>query len=420
MKKTLLFLLTLSFIQYLSAQTTNVLFIGNSITASGVHDMFREISNAKGHPVYTEMYWNGQLLMEHVQDQSHIDMLKQKLNERNWDYVVLQENSAVSGFYPGWTQGYFEFYSYYAAKQICQIIREINPCTEVVFFMTYGYLNGDVMNFPNDTYLKQQTRIRRNYLLLADSNSAIVAPVGMAWKKIRDTESWYEDLYASPGDHHPGPYGTFLAGCVFYSVIFNDYPSGSGFTAGLDILRVNTIEQTAGKVVFDSSDVWNVNVNVPEAGFKYNVNNKFVQFSSFSESKLCRHKWYFGNGDSSMVQNPGYHYPADGQYIVTHIVSSNCYPADTTIDTIVISTVSLRNFNPGNVKIRYENGKRIAVSMKEMAESVMLICPDGKIIRQYHPNSQEFIFEMPEEYHGILIMIVKTSISVYQVKLISN
>jgi hypothetical protein len=274
MKRKALLILFAFFSVAVLSQPKNVLFIGNSITASGIPDMFREISQAKGKPVHTDFYWNGQLLREYVKDSNSIEMLRNKLKERSWDYVVLQENSAVSGFYPGFTQGYFEFYSYLAAKKISKVIREENPCTEVVFFMTYGYINGDQMNFPDDTYLKMQSRIRRNYKLLADSNSAIVAPVGMAWKQIRMNEDWYTELYASPEDHHPGQMGTFLAGCVFYASIFIDDPSNSGYTAGIDPIRVQKLEEAAKTAVLDSIKTWNLRINIPNANFTYEQNQK--------------------------------------------------------------------------------------------------------------------------------------------------
>ena len=74
-------------------------------------------------------------------------------------------------------------YSYDAAKEINNLIKDKGSCTETMFFMTYGYINGDSMNFPGDTYEKQQTRIRRNYKLLADSNSAEISPVGSGLEK---------------------------------------------------------------------------------------------------------------------------------------------------------------------------------------------------------------------------------------------
>ena len=163
------FIILLFIFSNLEAKQISVLFFGNSITASGIPETFQQLALESGDTVFVEQSWGGQLLQEYVQDAGAIQMTTDKLQERDWDYVVLQENSQVSGFYPGWNQGYFEYYSYTAAQTLNQLIRENNSCGETIFFMTYGYLDGDQMNFPDDTYEKQQSRIKRNYMLFSNS-----------------------------------------------------------------------------------------------------------------------------------------------------------------------------------------------------------------------------------------------------------
>jgi len=410
MKIKLLLLFLVLFALNAWAQPKNVLFIGNSITASGIPDMFREISLAKGKPVQTDFYWNGQLLREYVKDSNSVEMLRNKLNERKWDYVVLQENSAVSGFYPGYDQGYFEFYSYQAAKRISKVIREENPCTEVVFFMTYGYINGDKANFPDDTYLKMQTRIRRNYKLLADSNSAIVAPVGMAWKQIRTNEDWYTELYASPEDHHPGQMGIFLAACVFYASIFADDPSNSGYSAGIDPVKMLKLEEAAKMAVLDSIDTWNLRINVPFADFTFERNHKMVNFTSLSQSTQVAHKWYFGDGDSSQLSNPVHTYLSDNTYIVTHVVASSCYNAKSSLDTVEINTSFIMNNQPDFRIMRQADGH-------------FQICYGGNIsaFRVVDLNGKEVTANINESGSGNLIFDLNGQASgIYIVRIIQD
>jgi len=410
MKKSIIAILFVLFGLFTFAQPIHVLFLGNSITASGIPDHFREFAAAKGKVVFTEHYWGGQLLREYVQDQSRIDQLKLKLTEKPWDYVVLQENSAVGGFYPGWIEGYFEFYSYMAAKQITDIIRQNNPCTEVVFFMTYGYINGDVMNFPTDNYLKHQTRIRRNYKLLADSNSAIISPVGMVWKKIRDNETWNQELYASPADHHPGIYGSYLAGCTFFASIFNEDPSNSSYNPGLDTNRVKAIFQAVKSIVLDSSSVWNLNINVPDAGFSFKRTDKTIKFKSDKISKLVTHKWYFGDGDSSVVANPSHTYLSDKEYIVKHIVYSNCYSTHTFIDTITINTASIKDLS-NKVILKTAGKNQFEVHSENPVTYATIYDLFGKKIAvlDTEKHNQTHLFDLNSFSSGIYILEILTT-----------
>lgn len=327
----IIILIVTGFISF--GQTKHVLFIGNSITASGIPDLFTQLALSKGDTVIAEQFWNGQLLREYVQDEVSQQNFKNKLNERPWDYVVLQENSQVGGFYPGYVDGYFEFYSFEAAKKLNQLIKENNKCTETVFFMTYGYVDGDLTNFPNDTYIKMQERLERNYKVLADSNSATLAPIGSTWKKVRNDKSWGTDLYM-PGDHHPSFMGSYLAACVFYATIFQKSPVGSNFNAGVDSAKAAFIQFAADSVVFSDQEKWNININKPKAGFDYNITGDTLHFYSTTRSNYADFNWFIDNTNVSQKESFRYKISGKGNYNVVQKVTNICYDPDS-ISTII-------------------------------------------------------------------------------------
>jgi hypothetical protein len=332
------------------AQKTNVLFFGNSITASGIPEMLVQLGEASGDSIFAELHWGGQLLYDYVKDAGMTESTRMKIAEKPWDYVVLQENSQVSGFYPGWDQGYFEYYSYDAAKEINNLIKDKGSCTETMFFMTYGYINGDSMNFPGDTYEKQQTRIRRNYKLLADSNSAEISPVGMAWKKIRNEQPWGDELYM-PGDHHPSEMGTYLAACVFYCSILKKSPVGISFYGAVEPMKAIELQKAAAAVVFDSTDTWNHDINVPEAAFFEQHFDKTVLAYAFSESKYVTHLYNFGDGNTSFNPSPEHEYDDYGTYTIKHKVTSQCYPADSSSKTITLEPNGIEEKSENEISV---------------------------------------------------------------------
>src|SRR5690606_33483657 len=104
-----------------------------------------------------------------------------KINAQPWDIVVLQEQSQRPAFHPGQVATV----TYPFARKLDTLIRNNRACTETMFFMTWGYKNGDATNCavypPICTYEGMQQRLRESYLQMAQDNKGIVSPVGVAW-----------------------------------------------------------------------------------------------------------------------------------------------------------------------------------------------------------------------------------------------
>ena len=62
------------------------------------------------------------------------------------------------------------------------------------------------------------------YFDIAKELNAVVAPVGMAWKKALTAHPAL--VLHEPDDSHPNPTGSYLAACVFYATLFDKSPVG--------------------------------------------------------------------------------------------------------------------------------------------------------------------------------------------------
>lgn len=238
------------------AQKKSVLFIGNSYTYynNGVDAMLKNLALSLGDTVEVEALTSGGASFNIWVNNSQT---YQKLAARNWDYVVLQEQSQTPAFPP--EQVEWQCYPY--AKQLCDSIRSINPCSQILFFMTWGHKNGDERNCqfyePLCTYDGMQQRLIDSYTEMAFNNEAAVVPVGVAWKYLRDN---YQDIELYVSDNsHPTAEGTYLAACCFYSAIFRKSPQGATYSYGLNTNNVAVIQDVANNIVLNDIQQWNLN-----------------------------------------------------------------------------------------------------------------------------------------------------------------
>ncbi len=201
----------------------NALFIGNSYTyVNDLPGLVQEIASSKGNSFIHQSHTpGGSTLSQHATNIS----VQNLLNTAEWDYVILQDQSQNPSFPP--VQVASQVYPY--AESLCESIRQENNCSQPVFFMTWGRENGDAQNCifyePLCTYEGMQDRLIESYTEMAEDNNSGLAPVGIAWKNIRENYPAI-DLYASDGSH-PSIHGSYLAACVFYSVLFNETPENA-------------------------------------------------------------------------------------------------------------------------------------------------------------------------------------------------
>ncbi len=378
MKRIIFLSVSLLIVGSLLAQPKKVLFIGNSYTyVNDLPQMIKDIALSFGDSIVKAQNTpGGYQLVQHASNSTTLSLI----NAQDWDFVVLQEQSQKPAFSPAQVQS--DVYPY--AKALNDSIKANYSCTETVFYMTWGRKNGDASNCaaypPICTYNGMQQRLRESYMEMADSNKATVAPVGVAWKNVRDSFPTIE-LY-QPDESHPSLHGTYLAACVFYCTLFQKSCIGSTYIpVGIGTGDAVTMQTVASNTVLDSMDLWRINANMPVADFNY-TGGGTVNFSNTSTNGVYYH-WNFDDGNTSSQENPAHAYAANGSYDVELIVFSqdSCF-SDTIIKTVIVNSVGIDHFIVDDrVKI-YPNPTKDVINIfsKNSFTSIKLFDAYGRLL----------------------------------------
>ncbi len=280
-----LFLLLLA--TTVEASKLRVLFVGNSYTyQNNLPDMVSRFASSQGDTVICQMVaFGGATFYEYAdptgtRGASLLSALKGKV----WDIVVLQEQSQIGAVdstfmqsSPGIKPG-----SKKHSGDLCRLVQHHQPRARVFWYMTWGRINGDpgfAVNYPEcpwmRTYDGMQGMLRHNYLrfgnrVLRDSmargvlnnarlrpiNYTSVAPVGVAWARVRRQYPAL-NLY-NPDGSHPSLEGSYLAACVMYTSFFVRQPTSTTYTGGLSQTAAQQLLSVAAPVVLDSVARWRI------------------------------------------------------------------------------------------------------------------------------------------------------------------
>ena len=180
-------------------EAIDVLFIGNSLTFfNELPWMLEQLAAARG------------VKLRAVFEGSSGDDLKQhwdrgkalaRIREGRWDWVVLQDQSRAPVLKPDVLPAYAPLFD--------AEIRKAGART--LLFLTWAHSDRP----------SEQTAITRSYERTAASLRANVAPVGIVWDRLRGRMRLFDG-----STMHPNVTGTYLAACVFFSVITGQSPVG--------------------------------------------------------------------------------------------------------------------------------------------------------------------------------------------------
>ncbi len=224
--------------------TVRVLFIGNSFTsANDLPALLAGVAASLGDKIEADSLAPGGYGFEqHARDAA----TRTLIGSKEWDFVVLQEQSqrpALPEF-----QVAAEVIPY--ALQLDKLVRTLPASAKTVFFETWGRRDGDRDNCRNIpevcTYEGMQRRLSATYADLAVKTGGLLAPVGTAWKGVRAAHPEIE-LYSGDGIH-PSKEGSYLAACVFYSVLFGKSPVGAA-DLGLGVKQASILQKAAAASV---------------------------------------------------------------------------------------------------------------------------------------------------------------------------
>jgi hypothetical protein len=358
-------LLLASVVLFSQSQTKRVLFIGNSYTyVNNLPQMIADMAATTNDTlIFDSSTPGGHSLKAHLTNSNTIN----KIKAGNWDYVVLQDQSQRPSFPYSFVQA--EVLPY--ARGLDSLINHHNPCAETVFYMTWGRKNGDASNCtffsPLCTYQGMDSLLNLRYQMMADSNEALVSPVGAVWNYIRNNHPSIE-LY-SPDESHPSIAGTYAAACAFYSTFFRKNPALVSFTSTLPSVEANIIRLAAKAVVFDSLSNWNIGKYDPMADFVYMTMPDTACLVGFNNLSINAdtYLWDFGDGRSSSLKNPTNIYATGSTYVVT-LVASKCSQADTfktVLSSPCIQSLPERDFSSLNWSV-YPNPVKHNLSIAEI------------------------------------------------------
>ncbi len=333
------YLFTFCFILILGAgwaQTKRALFIGNSYTfVNDLPQLTVDLALSAGDTLIVESStFGGSTLALHSVNASTLS----KIAQGTWDYVILQEQSQL----PSFEISQVEAESFPYAHFLDSLITAANPCTETLFYMTWGRKNGDASNCaawpPVCTYEGMDSLLNLRYRMMAEMNDAVVSPVGAIWHQIRDENPGIE-LY-SADESHPSPAGTYAAACSFYEIIFGHPATQITSSYSLPVAEAEFIRNTAHDVISTNEAMWFIGAYQTLAGFTSDiVAENEVQFINTSEN-AGQYFWDFGDGSTSEENNPLHQYAQSGDYNVT-LTATNCGQTSTISTSIFAGPVNI-------------------------------------------------------------------------------
>ena len=228
------------------APPVRVLFIGNSyIFTNNLPQMFATLAQAGKHPVVVDQAAEpGWTLAQHIAATPTRD----KLTARQWDFVVLQEQSVIPAVPAARATG-----MYPAVRQYTAVIRELNA--EPVLLLTWGRRDG-LREFGFPDFRAMQEQLTAGTLAIAAELGERVAPAGVAWQLGVSRDSslalW------GPDGSHPSQAGSYLTACVLYATLFRASPTGLPAPDGLPPETTRRLQDLARESVLTQPERWHL------------------------------------------------------------------------------------------------------------------------------------------------------------------
>ncbi len=318
-------------------QTKNVYFIGNSYTYyNNLPDLVKNMALSTNDILnYQATTPGGSSLQNHSNDTGVTNII----NSNKWDYVVLQDQSQRPALHDSYT---FPF-----AENLSTKIKNSSDCSKVMFYMTWGYKNGDQINCNAGvtymcTYASMDDRLYSAYVRLAQENKGVVSPVGRVWRTIRQQYPQME-LYDAD-QSHPSYLGSMAAAYTFYTMIFKKDPTLATFNGNLSSSDAAILKNIVKQVVYNQMDNWSYLEDNTMVDFNYTITDSpTVEFSNIS-SNTEEVFWDFGDGNTSNEVNPTHTYSEVGEFIIT-LQITKCGETYEVKKKVVIETLSIADFN---------------------------------------------------------------------------
>lgn len=233
-----------------AAEKLSVLMIGNSYTAQtrqAVEGFLRadpsiDLSFEAHAP-------GGRFLDQHAKNPKVA-----KLLEREWDVVVIQEQSQLPAFAmigDAASKKRFEE----GGRALLARVRESPGDPRVLFFQTWARHGGgdkhDTLKHFDGKPEGMQDALAKAYEFLAGEagGKVEIVKVGRAFERWYSEKGYAEPKFSlhQPDGSHPSRAGIFLTGAVFYRAITGRDPMGVDFSLGMATIEKALLEVAAGE-----------------------------------------------------------------------------------------------------------------------------------------------------------------------------
>lgn len=395
-------MLMVSFIRT-SADTKRVLFIGNSYT--GVNNLpllVQAVASSAGDTLVFDSNTPGGFTFEgHSTNPSTLS----KIALGTWDFVVLQEQSQRPSF-PDF-QVATQVFPY--ARLLDSLIQAANPCTQTLFYMTWGRKNGDASNCPNFpplcTYAGMDSLLNLRYRMMADSNRAELCPAGLVWRRIRQQFPWME-LYDTDGSH-PSLLGSYTTACAFYASVFRKNPLLITHNAGLPDSTAARSRAMAAQVVFDSLAQWNVNRWQVQAAGTASVQG--MQVSGISTSlHATAITWLTGDGASYTGNVLNHTYAQPGNYVVLLLAEDACDTDTLAIPVSLITGMPDREARKPLYSIIRQSDKSLVLQFAHAGMRLRMADVTGRTFLSTDADDQ-YVMPLKDLPSGIYLLTVENA-----------
>ena len=296
------------------AQPMRVLFIGNSYTHyNNMPKIFHDLASSKNINVDVHMSAKSSHTFQMHSERAD---LYQDIQREKWDYVILQ------GFSRELACDYKKIDTTIVpyVKRITDSIYRQNPCTTILLYDTWGYVNGFPEDSLNINFQLMSDRIHQGYLYLSQLFDIPLVPVGKVWETVKENNPeinlYQEDL------QHPSKYGSYLAACSFYTAIFKQNPS-TGFTDGLSPDKAKYIQNTAFAIVDQNMTRYLLNRNIVNIK-STSKDGKLKADCSANFPKAKSIVWNFGDGKTSNLFQTQHYYIKPGTYTIVVTIQDCC------------------------------------------------------------------------------------------------
>lgn len=240
-------------------ESYKILFIGSSyFNYNDLPGLLNGLTDRSAKEVFIDQFTpSGLYLADHVLNSTTLS----KINEKDWDYVILQGVGSLIA-YP-------DYYTHHpvlpALFKMKSLVADNCDSTKMLFCLPWAYEDGMTwLRGWDDTYEDMQLEIIKNTESYAAQVGFIIAPVGNAWYDVLK-EKDYPLHYLHLADwNHPSLKGSFLMACVIYSTIFQERTTSISYYGGLPHQEARYFQEVASDIVLGNDDDFGPNDSIPD------------------------------------------------------------------------------------------------------------------------------------------------------------